>query len=47
VIVCEMNQGQLIHEIERLLCGKEIAGVFKNRGEPIYPQEIVAKAVAK
>lgn len=47
VIVCEMNQGQLVHEVERLLCGKEIAGVFKNRGEPIYPQEIIAKAVAR
>lgn len=47
VIVCEMNQGQLVHEVERLLCGKEIAGLFKSRGEPIYPQEIIAKVVAQ
>ena len=43
VIVCEMNRGQLIREIERVLPDKEVVGLFKNRGEPIYPREIVER----
>ncbi len=42
VLVCEANRGQLINEVKRVLCDKEVRGLFKTRGEPIYPQEIIA-----
>jgi len=40
IIVGEMNQGQLIREVERAVCGKtRVKGIFKVSGEPITPEE--------
>jgi len=41
VIVCEMNQGQLIEEVRKYK--EEVLGIFKTRGEAIYPEEIYLK----
>ncbi|MCX7837569.1 MAG: 2-oxoacid:acceptor oxidoreductase subunit alpha, partial [candidate division WOR-3 bacterium] len=38
VILCEMNQGQLIEEVKKYK--EEIFSLFKTRGEAIYPYEI-------
>lgn len=41
VIVCEMNQGQLIEEVRKYK--EEVFSLFKTRGEAIYPEEIYLK----
>lgn len=38
VIVCEMNQGQFIEEVKKYK--EDVLGIFKVRGEAIYPEEI-------
>lgn len=38
IIVCEMNQGQLIEEVKKYK--EELFSLFKTRGEAIYPSEI-------
>ncbi len=38
IIVCEMNQGQLIEEVKKHK--EELFSLFKTRGEAIYPYEI-------
>ncbi|MDP3787177.1 MAG: 2-oxoacid:acceptor oxidoreductase subunit alpha [Candidatus Omnitrophota bacterium] len=44
VIVCEMNMGQLIREVERASRGRfKVAGVNISRGTMITPQEILDK----
>ncbi len=43
ILVCEMNCGQLINEVQRILPGKEILGLFKTKGEAIYPWEVMKK----
>ncbi len=44
VIVCEMNMGQLIREVERASRGRfKVAGVNISRGTMITPQEILEK----
>lgn len=44
VLVPEMNAGQLVLEIERLLGhGKAVAGVNRIDGEPIVPSEILTR----
>ncbi len=48
VLVPEMNAGQLILEIERLVSGKtRVAGVNLYFGDPITPQQIVETAEAE
>ncbi len=42
VIVAEMNLGQMVLEVERVVAGAaEVRGVFRADGEPIMPDEIV------
>ena len=42
IIVCEMNKGQIIREIERICCGKyKVIGVNNCSGQMIGPGEIV------
>ncbi|MEO0132138.1 MAG: 2-oxoacid:acceptor oxidoreductase subunit alpha [candidate division WOR-3 bacterium] len=41
VFVPEMNQGQLILEIKRVLPDKKVVGISKTRGEAIYPSDII------
>lgn len=41
VVVPELNQGQLIHEVERALPGKEVIGVNRFDGELLTPEEIL------
>ncbi|MEO0102166.1 MAG: 2-oxoacid:acceptor oxidoreductase subunit alpha [candidate division WOR-3 bacterium] len=43
ILVCEMNRGQIIEEVKKILCNKEVFGLFKTRGEAIYPWEIIEK----
>jgi len=43
VLVCEMNCGQLIYEVERILKDKVVRGLTKVRGEAIYPYEVEGK----
>ena len=44
VLVPEMNAGQLVLEIERLSSDAcHVAGLNKIDGEPIVPEEIIAK----
>ncbi len=43
VLVCEMNRGQITNEVQRVLCDKEVCGLFKTKGEAIYPQEILRR----
>ncbi len=40
VFVPEMNRGQLVLEIERILCNKKVISISKTQGEAIYPSEI-------
>jgi len=44
IIVCEMNKGQIVREVERVSKGRfQVAGVNMCRGTMITPQEIVDK----
>ncbi|MEO0091685.1 MAG: 2-oxoacid:acceptor oxidoreductase subunit alpha [candidate division WOR-3 bacterium] len=40
VFVPEMNRGQLVLEIQRVLCNKKVISIPKTQGEAIYPSEI-------
>jgi 2-oxoglutarate ferredoxin oxidoreductase subunit alpha len=40
VFVPEMNRGQLVLEIQRVLCNKQVISIPKTQGEAIYPSEI-------
>lgn len=40
VFVPEMNRGQLVLEIQRVLCNKQVVSIPKTQGEAIYPSEI-------
>lgn len=40
IFVPEMNHGQLVLEIERILCNKKVISIPKTQGEAIYPSEI-------
>lgn len=40
VFVPEMNRGQLVLEIERILYNKKVISISKTQGEAIYPSEI-------
>lgn len=42
VLVCEMNQGQIL-EIVRGALSEKVFGLTKTRGEPIFPEEIYLK----
>jgi 2-oxoglutarate ferredoxin oxidoreductase subunit alpha len=42
VLVAEMNAGQLVREVERL-CTIPVGSLARLDGEPIAPQEIVAR----
>lgn len=44
IVVPEMNLGQLAREVQRAACGKcEVIGHFRVDGEPIAPEEILAR----
>ena len=44
ILVCEMNLGQMVLEVERCTRGKvPIDGVFRADGEAIHPDRIIAK----
>lgn len=40
VVVAEMNMGQIIGEVQRILPGREVTGVHRFDGEPLTPAEI-------
>jgi 2-oxoglutarate ferredoxin oxidoreductase subunit alpha len=40
IFVPEMNRGQLVLEIQRILCNKQVISITKTQGEAIYPSEI-------
>ncbi|MBS4014995.1 MAG: 2-oxoacid:acceptor oxidoreductase subunit alpha [Candidatus Latescibacteria bacterium] len=40
IFVPEMNRGQLVLEIQRVLCDKQVISIPKTQGEAIYPSEI-------
>lgn len=44
VLVPELNVGQLVQEVERVLKDKEITGLNRFDGELLTPQDIIAKA---
>jgi 2-oxoglutarate ferredoxin oxidoreductase subunit alpha len=46
VLVPEMNAGQLILEVERILGGKRIDAIHRFNGEPITPAEIAERTEA-
>ena len=46
VLVPEMNAGQLVLEVERILGGKRVHGMQRYDGEPIAPAEIAARVEA-
>ena len=46
VLVPEMNAGQLVREVERVLAGTRVEGLHRFSGEPIVPAEIAARAAA-
>jgi 2-oxoglutarate ferredoxin oxidoreductase subunit alpha len=46
VLVPEMNAGQLGLEVERVLAGTRVEGLYRFSGEPIAPVEIAARAAA-
>lgn len=46
VLVPELNAGQLVHEVTRVLSGKRVEGLCRFNGEPIVPMEIAARAAA-
>ncbi len=42
IIVPEMNLGQMIHEVKRVVHGRcEVVGINRVDGEPIHPQQII------
>jgi 2-oxoglutarate ferredoxin oxidoreductase subunit alpha len=41
-----MNAGQLCLEVERVLAGTRVEGLYRFSGEPIVPAEIAARAAA-
>lgn len=42
VIVCEMNRGQVLREVQRVLCGRvEVVGVNRRDGEMVTPAQIM------
>lgn len=42
VVVAEMNRGQILHEVERAVCGQaEVKGVLRADGEMVNPGEIM------
>lgn len=41
ILVGEMNCGQLVNEVQRILPEREIFGLFKTKGEAIYPWEVI------
>ncbi|NLC12399.1 MAG: 2-oxoacid:acceptor oxidoreductase subunit alpha [Firmicutes bacterium] len=49
ILVPEMNLGQLVYEVERILKEKEVFGLHKSNGQPLFVREIVdkVKEVAK
>ena len=49
ILVPEMNMGQLVYEVERTLKDKEVLGLHKSNGQPLFIREIVdrMKEVAK
>lgn len=46
VLVPEMNAGQLSREVERVLAGARVEGLYRISGEPLQPSEIAARAAA-
>ncbi len=46
VLVPELNAGQLAREVERVLAGARVEGLFRFNGEPLLPSEIAARAAA-
>ena len=40
IFVPEMNRGQIVLEVQRILCNKKVVSIPKTRGEAIYPSEI-------
>ncbi len=44
VLVVEMNLGQYVHEVRRVLCGKKVDFFGKMNGELIAPAEIIREA---
>lgn len=40
IFVPEMNRGQLVLEVQRILCNKQVVSICKNQGEALYPSEI-------
>ena len=45
VLVVEMNLGQYVHEVRRVLCGKRIDFFGKMSGQLIGPKEIIRKVI--
>ena len=43
VVMAEMNLGQYIHELQRLLPGKDIGFVGQMNGELIKPKQIMER----
>lgn len=46
VLVPELNAGQLSREVQRVLSGAKVDGLFRFNGEPLLPSEIAARAAA-
>jgi len=46
VLVPELNTGQLCREVDRILGGTRVEGLFRISGEPIVPSEIAERAAA-
>ncbi len=44
IFVPEMNQGQLVLEVQRTLCNKQVISIPKIQGEALYPSEIYKEA---
>jgi 2-oxoglutarate ferredoxin oxidoreductase subunit alpha len=44
VVVPEMNMGQLVHEVERIIGREQVLGLHKSNGKPLFIEEIAAKA---
>lgn len=42
LLVCELNQGQLVHEVERAAGKKKVSGLHKVSGEGFTPKEILS-----
>ena len=42
IIVPEMNLGQAVHEVERVVAGRcEVQGIFRVDTEPIHPKQVM------